>query len=166
MSEIGDRVRELRKSPNIRLTLEDFGKKLGVGRAAISKIELGENNLTDQMKILICKNFHVNPVWLDTGEGEMFIRPSVEDEIAEMISQIQSDPDASFKRKLLTVLAGLSGEQWSLLADIAERLARPEAAAVMQNEKPEEEDSIEAKVEAYRRSLELEKEAKAKSEVS
>ena len=165
MSSINERVRMIRKSDVIHMTLAEFGKRLGVRSTAISKIELGENNLTDQMKILICKNFHVNPVWLDTGEGEMFIRPSVEDEIAEMISQIQSDPDASFKRKLLTVLAGLSEEQWSLLADIAERLARPDAAAVVQNEKPEE-DSIEAKVEAYRRSLELEKEAKAKSEVS
>lgn len=163
MSSINERVRMIRKSDVIHMTLAEFGKRLGVRSTAISKIELGENNLTDQMKILICKNFHVNPVWLDTGEGEMFIHPSVEDEIAEMISQIQSDPDASFKRKLLTVLAGLTEEQWSLLADIAERLARPETAAVKE---PAEEESIESKVEAYRRSLELEEEAMAKSEVS
>ena len=166
MSSINERVRMIRKSDVVHMTLAEFGKRLGVGSTAISKIELGENNLTEQMKILICKNFHVNAVWLDTGEGEMFIHRSVEDDIAEMISQIQSDPDASFKRKLLTVLAGLTEDQWSLLADIAERLARPEPAATMQSKEPLKEESIESKVEAYRRSLELEEEAKEKSEVS
>ena len=159
----GDRVKIIRKELN--LTLEKFGERIGLKKSALSLIESGRNALSDQACTSICREFHVNESWLRTGEGEAFIQTSVEDEIAEMISQIQCDPDASFKRKLLTVLAGLSEEQWSLLADIAERLARPDAAAVVQNEKPEE-DSIEAKVEAYRRSLELEKEAKAKSEVS
>ena len=161
----GERLRYLRKDL-LGLTLEKFGARIGVGKTAISRLETGERGLTDQAILSICREFRVNEPWLRTGEGDVFIQTSVDEEIAEMISQIQSDPDASFKRKLLTVLAGLSEEQWSLLADIAERLARPEAAAVVQNEKPEEEDSIEAKVEAYRRSLELEKEAKAKSEVS
>ena len=51
--EDGQRVRELRKS--LQLTLEKFGKPLGVGKTAISKIENGENNLTDQMILAICR---------------------------------------------------------------------------------------------------------------
>ena len=66
---IGERVRNIRKSQD--LTLEAFGSRLGVGKTAISKIEKGENNLTDQMKKAICREFNVNYDWLVSEEGEM-----------------------------------------------------------------------------------------------
>lgn len=66
----GERVREIRKALN--LTLEKFGMKLGVGKQAISKIEKGENSLTDQMAISICREYNVNYDYLTNGEGEMF----------------------------------------------------------------------------------------------
>ena len=49
----GERVRELRKFLN--LTLEKFGKSLGVGKTAISKIENNERKLTEQMILYICR---------------------------------------------------------------------------------------------------------------
>lgn len=66
----GERVREIRKELN--LTLEKFGEKLGVGKTAISKIEKGENSLTDQMLKSICREYNVNYDYLINGEGEMF----------------------------------------------------------------------------------------------
>lgn len=66
----GERVREIRKS--LKLTLEKFGEKLGVGKTAISKIEKGENGLTDQMARAICREYNVNYDYLMDGEGEMF----------------------------------------------------------------------------------------------
>lgn len=65
-----ERVREIRKSQ--KLTLEVFGARLGVGRAAISNIERGERGLTEQMKKSICREFNVNYDWLEYGDGEMF----------------------------------------------------------------------------------------------
>lgn len=67
----GERIREVRKALN--LTLEKFGGKLGVGKTAISKLEKDENNLTEQMTKAICREFHVDYIWLTTGEGEMFL---------------------------------------------------------------------------------------------
>lgn len=66
----GERVREIRKELN--LTLEKFGEKLGVGKTAISKIEKGENSLTDQMLKSICREYNVSYDFLTNGEGEMF----------------------------------------------------------------------------------------------
>lgn len=66
----GERVREIRKELN--LTLEKFGEKLGVGKTAISKIEKGRVNLSDQMAISICREYNVNYDFLIDGEGEMF----------------------------------------------------------------------------------------------
>lgn len=79
----GERVRELRKSLN--LTLEKFGKALGVGKTAISRIENNERKLTEQMILSICREFRVDYFWLTEGKGEMFIETpeSIVDEIAE-----------------------------------------------------------------------------------
>ena len=75
---IGERIKELRKSFN--LTLEEFGKKLGVGKTAISKLEKSERNLTDQMALSICREFNVLEEWLRDGTGDMF-EPAALDEL-------------------------------------------------------------------------------------
>ena len=67
---LGSRVKLLRKQLN--LSQEAFGLKLGVTGAGISKIENGLRNLTEQMIILICKEYNINESWLRFGEGEMF----------------------------------------------------------------------------------------------
>ena len=59
----GERVREIRKTLN--LTLDKFGEKLGVGKAALSRIENGSNNVTDQMLKSICREFNVRVYGLE-----------------------------------------------------------------------------------------------------
>lgn len=71
---VKERVKKLRKE--LGLTLEKFGEKLGVGKNAISRIETGKSNLTDQMLKAICNvnwdGRYVNENWLRDGAGEMF----------------------------------------------------------------------------------------------
>lgn len=80
---MNERLKILRKSLN--LTLEEFGKRLGVTRSAIGRIEKGDRNLTEQMILSICREFRVDYFWLTEGKGEMFIETpeSIVDEIAE-----------------------------------------------------------------------------------
>ena len=66
----GERVKEIRKTLN--LTLEKFGEKLGVGKTAISNIEKGNRNLTEQMTKSICREYNVNYDYLIHGDGDMF----------------------------------------------------------------------------------------------
>lgn len=66
----GERVRSVRKELN--LTLEKFGEKLGVSKGAISAIEIGTRNLTEQMAKSICREYNVNYDYLVNGEEEMF----------------------------------------------------------------------------------------------
>lgn len=66
------RVKEIRSI--LGLSGEKFGERLGVKRGAISNIENGNRNLTEQMLLSICREFNVNEKWLRTGEGEMFIK--------------------------------------------------------------------------------------------
>lgn len=66
----GERIRKIRKA--LGLTLEKFGVNLGVKKNAISQLENGINNLTDQMAKLICREYNVNYDYLINGTGEMF----------------------------------------------------------------------------------------------
>jgi transcriptional regulator with XRE-family HTH domain len=53
-----ERVKEVRKT--LGLTLEKFGDRLGIKKAAVSKIEKGENSLTDANIKAICREFSVD----------------------------------------------------------------------------------------------------------
>jgi transcriptional regulator with XRE-family HTH domain len=116
------RVRYLRKEL-LKMTGTEFGKKIGVQNTAISKIELGENNLTDQARMLICSTFGVREAWLRDGEGEPFNVPdSRDEEIADFVAHALSDRSPEIQRTFLHVLSRLTDEQWAALADIAEAL--------------------------------------------
>lgn len=119
----GERIKLLRKE-RLNLTLDKFGQRLGVGKSAISDIERGRNNLSDQMLVSICREFNVSESWLRTGEGEMFIPMDIDEEIAHLIASLRNEEDDSFKKRLLAVLANLSEEQWDFLADFAESIAK------------------------------------------
>lgn len=67
---MNDRIRELRKA--LKLTLEEFGARIGMNKSSVSKIETGKNGTTEQTIRSICREFRVNEVWLRTGDGEMF----------------------------------------------------------------------------------------------
>ena len=121
---VNERVKELRKSLN--LTLEKFGKKLGVGKTAISKIEHGENGVTDQMVKLMVKEFGVNETWLRTGEGEMFLEFDRADAIAKLADDIMTEVPDSFKSRLVTALAQMTDKQWELLEDITYKVVGDE----------------------------------------
>lgn len=68
---MNERILSLRK--NLNITQEDMGKKLGVTRGAVSRMESGGYKITETMAKLISTQFNVNIEWLLNGEGEMFI---------------------------------------------------------------------------------------------
>lgn len=96
----GERVKEVRKS--LGLTLEKFGEKLGVTKVAISNIEKGNRNLTEQMTKSICREFGVDYIWLTTGEGEMFVES--DDDFFERIDRIMAGEDEARKNLFKSLL--------------------------------------------------------------
>ena len=69
---INQRIKHLRKDL-LKLTQTEFGEKLGLGKAAISKMESNTSTVTEQNKKMICKEFNVSYAWLMEGLGEIFI---------------------------------------------------------------------------------------------
>lgn len=72
--ELKDRIKYLRESLNYRKS--EFADILKISRSYITDIEKGKNkNISDKLAELIKLQFNVNPRWLLTGEGEMFVEP-------------------------------------------------------------------------------------------
>ncbi len=74
--DIGKRINEVRST--LGLSMEKFGKQIGITKVSVHNIEKGNNNPSEQTVMLICKEFNVDYVWLTEGVGDdMFVsRPT------------------------------------------------------------------------------------------
>lgn len=118
---MNERIKELRKA--LGLTLEKFGERLGVSRAALSNIENGNRSVTDQMFKSVCREFSVNEEWLRTGEGDMFQIP--DDEDAALVSEVLENPDVKFYQMMLNMVRTykqLSPESKKVVEDFIDQL--------------------------------------------
>ena len=70
----------------LKLTQDDFAKKIGIKQAAISAIEKGIRNVTDRIINDICREFNVNEEWLRYGTGEMFA-PTFNDKLDQLATE-------------------------------------------------------------------------------
>ena len=116
----GERIKAVRKS--LGLTLEKFGEKIGVTKVAISNLENGHRNLTEQMTKSICREFNVSDEWLRTGEGEMFLPVNRRTKIEKLVCQLLSEESDSFKNRFISVLADLTENEWEFLEEKAMQL--------------------------------------------
>ena len=64
------RLKELRLA--LSLSQEELGKRIGITRAAISNLEKGTRNMSEQTIKSICREFNVSIAWLKEGKGDMF----------------------------------------------------------------------------------------------
>lgn len=112
-----ERVKQVRKS--LGLTLEEFAEPLGVGKTAISKIENGLSNVTQQMELSICREYNINETWLRTGEREMKAEPP-EDEIDAVIKKYDLPEEV---RVMLEQFVKLRSDHQEIIADYIESVA-------------------------------------------
>jgi transcriptional regulator with XRE-family HTH domain len=136
---IGERIKILRN--NLGLTLDEFGEKIGLKKATLSKIENNLSGSTEQTIILICKEYNVNREWLLNGVGEMF---NNDDTLKSLIENISSCADSDIKKRFLKAVAKLTPEQWELVEKLVDDIAQ-------KNEEPEK--TIEELEEEYKKAL-------------
>ena len=149
-----DRLIQLRKALN--LSMEAFGKKIGVGRSTISRLESGTNGFTDQMTRSICREFGVNYEWFVSGVGEMFseVPQTVVDELCA-----QYDLD-DFDRIMLQEYLKMDEASRNVLKTYIRKICG------QISEVDDTQAKIDAEVESYRQELELEASQAEKSSAS
>ena len=155
---MNERIKELRLK--LGLSQDEFGRRLGVTRGAITNIELNKVEPKPLFIDLMCREFHVNESWLRTGEGEMFQPKSRNDELLDYARRIAEGDPGSIQAQLLTVMTRLTDAQWEVLAQVAAQFL---AEAQSQ---PSHEPTIDERVEAYRQELLAEEKGAEKSSPS
>lgn len=115
-----ERIKVVRKA--LGLSQTDFGSKIGVKQGTVAAYESGARIPLDSVIVSICREFNVSERWLRTGEGEMFVQLSREEEIAKFAMEIIRDPDSEFQRQLLTTMARLEPAQWKFMEQMLDQL--------------------------------------------
>lgn len=113
----------------LRLTLgmsqDEFGRRLGVTRGAITNIELNKVEPKPLFVNLICREFGVDENWLQTGDGEMFREMSLAEEIADYSAKILGDKDADLQRRIIALMARIPPDTWHVLEEKAREVFGP-----------------------------------------
>ena len=121
MDAFGERIENLIKQ--LGITKTKFAEKLSVSQPYIAKIIISGYVPSDRLIEDICEKFNANEKWLRTGEGEMFIRKTRSETIADFMVDMLNEEEPSYKRRLIEALAELSTDEWKLLENITLKLA-------------------------------------------
>lgn len=121
---MNERLRKLRKE--LDMTQQEFADKIGIARGNIGSYEVGKSAISNAVISLICKTDfpkgRVNETWLRTGEGEMFIEASRDEQIAAFVGSILKDEEDTFQKKFISMLAALDESDWEVLQKMVELL--------------------------------------------
>lgn len=120
MNNISYRINQCIKASG--LTKTAFAERLNISQSFVSRISSGDSAPSDRTIYDICREFDINEHWLRTGEGEMFIKKSRDQEIAAFMgSVLKGEPD--FRRRLIAVLSRMSAEEWQILESKIKEIA-------------------------------------------
>mgnify|MGYP002773051007 CR=1 FL=1 len=120
MSEVNTRIAAVIQASG--LTKTAFSRKIGLSQPFVSQLANGDASPSDRTIADICREFNVSEHWLRTGEGEMFVQLSREEEITKFAMEIIRDPGSEFQRQLLTTMARLEPAQWKLMEQMLDQL--------------------------------------------
>lgn len=116
---MNERIKELRKS--LGLSQEAFGSRLGVSKAAISRIEAGLNSISNMNIVSICREFSVNEEWLRTGTGSMYMELSRAELAAKIVGNAMSTDD-EFILNTFIALGQMSPQEWRLVKSFIDKI--------------------------------------------
>ena len=111
------RLKYLRKY--LKMSQEQFGRRLGITGSGVSNLENGRRNITEQMEKSICREFGVNHLWLTTGDGEMFNQS--EDGTIKQIDNILYG-ESDFAKMVFKAFAKFDNEDWLKVEQLVKKL--------------------------------------------
>lgn len=119
---MNERLKKLRKT--LDLTQQEFADRIGSKRNTIAKYETDTNVPSAAVISLICREFNVNENWLRTGEGDMFMEISRDEQIEKFVGDLLHGEEDSFKRRLISGLAALDENGWKVLEDFLDSIQK------------------------------------------
>lgn len=119
-SQMNARMRLARETLN--LSQAKFGEAAGVGLGVIKNIDYNKTEPNSLYFDLLCKAHGINKIWLETGDGEMFKTPSIDEEIAEFVGKAMSPGTDPVYRRVLLALARTDESVWQKAKEFLQNL--------------------------------------------
>ena len=86
MNEIGKRIEQVRR--RLDMSMEEFGNRIGISRASVSRLERGINHPAQRTIMLIAEKFGISERWLRNGTGEMLKAvPNTDDLVSTLAAE-------------------------------------------------------------------------------
>lgn len=120
---MNERLKEIRKSNPNGKTQETFANYLEISKENISSYESGRRNPSDAFIKLVCEKCNVNEDWLRTGNGEMFMPETKDEQISKMLADVMKSEEGNFKKKLISALAQLDKDGWDKLEEFVDMIS-------------------------------------------
>ena len=152
----GERIRHFRKIL-LKLTQEEFAKKINISRSNLANIEKGAVSVTDRVVSDICNAFSVSEEWLRNGTGEVH-----QDTETTLFSAFAKQYDLSEAEQNVAkyLLAIPSAERQKLMEHIVGLAGAITTAQEISNKKTPAE--LDAETAAFRQELEKMEQYKTK----
>lgn len=114
-----DRIKQLRQT--LDLTQEEFGKRIGLVKSGISRIENGTTGTTEQTLRSMCREFGASYVWLTTGEGSMFENGGDDAALHVMVDRVMASENERVKQ-IFKNLGDFTEDDWRQVNAVLDKL--------------------------------------------
>ena len=122
MKEMNERISAIIEASGIKKTV--FADRLNVSQAFVSQLCSGVKQPSDRTIADICREFDVNETWLRTGEGEMFIQRTRNQQITDFLGDLIKEEDGTFKKRLIEAISKLGKKDWEDIERLVNKLTK------------------------------------------
>ena len=105
----GERIKMVRKQQ--KMSQAEFAQEIAVSATTVCQLEVGKYNISRTTKHILCSRFHVNPEWLETGEGEMYLTSDFAEDIIPELIEILNE-NKSLLKAIKKATKSLSVDDW------------------------------------------------------
>lgn len=121
MAEINNRISQVIEDSKLSKT--DFAAKIRVSQQYVSKLSK-DGTPSDRTLQDICREFDINEDWLRTGRGDMHIKLTRSQEVADFVSDVLRGETDTFKRRFVAALSRLDESDWKVLEKLVDEMKK------------------------------------------
>ena len=87
---------------------------------------MNKDNVTpsDMFIKAVCDEYGINKKWLKTGEGNIYIERTREQQIGAFANEVASALDTDFRKRFVLALTKLNENQWKILEEIVDSISK------------------------------------------
>ena len=111
----------------LNISKSDFARRINVTPSYISKLGKSTESVPSERTIDdICRVFGVSKLWLKTGDGEMYVKRDLNQEIGMMVTAMMKDAGESFRKRFIAALLQVPPDGWNAIEEFVNKLSTAE----------------------------------------